>query len=161
MNLFTPVSKYMTAHQQLVTVGPDTALSHVREIFNTHNFHHIPVVEFRKIVGIISKTDLDIFSSGANAAGDTALTNTHAEAIMTKRLGKVEPDTRMNVVVEIFSLNRFHALPVIENDELVGIITPFDIIKAIGKETPADPSMVYQDTECTDCQNDCKNTLAQ
>ena len=46
--------------------------------------------------------------------------------------------------MEIFTINRFHALPVVDNGELVGIITPFDILKALGEEKAADPSMVYE-----------------
>ena len=47
----------MTPHTALVTVNPDENLAQVKEIFDTHKFHHIPVVHFRDIVGIISKTD--------------------------------------------------------------------------------------------------------
>jgi acetoin utilization protein AcuB len=66
---------------------------------------------------------------------------------MTKRLGKVAPDDRVNVALEVFMVNRFHALPVVENGELVGIITPFDIMKALSHQIPSDPSLVYQNNE--------------
>lgn len=136
----------MTGHKHLVTVSPEASLTQVKEIFDTHSFHHLPVVHFREIVGIISKMDLEHFMGGLKSSGHTTklLEHTKAEEIMTKRLGKVEPDTRLNVVVEIFTINRFHALPVVENGELVGIITPYDILKALGEEKPADPSMVYE-----------------
>jgi CBS domain-containing protein len=47
------------------------------------------------------------------------------------------------VALEIFNLNRFHALPVVDDGELVGIITPFDILKALSEEKLADPSSIY------------------
>jgi acetoin utilization protein AcuB len=146
MNLFAPVSKLMTDHKHLVTIDPETPLSRVKEIFDTHSFHHLPVVHFREIVGIVSKMDLEHFMGGLKSSGHTAklLEHTKAEEIMTKRLGKVESDTRLNVVVEIFTINRFHALPVVDDGELVGIITPYDILKALGEEKPEDPSMVYE-----------------
>jgi acetoin utilization protein AcuB len=62
---------------------------------------------------------------------------------MTTRLGKVAPDDRINVALEIFIINRFHALPVVEDGDLVGIITPFDIMKALADERPDDPTSVY------------------
>ncbi|MEO6039032.1 MAG: CBS domain-containing protein [Saprospiraceae bacterium] len=150
MNLFAPVSSLMTSHTHLVTVNPEESLSKVKELFDTHQFHHLPVVHFREIVGIISKSDLDSFLDGDSIGGNERLLNagrlqrTKAQDIMTKRLGKVESSDRLNVAVEIFTINRFHALPVVDNGELVGIITPFDILKALGEEKAADPSLVYE-----------------
>ncbi len=152
MNLFAPVSSLMTSHQHLVTVSPETPLSKVREIFDTHTFHHLPVVQFREIVGIISKSDFEYFTGEGRRKNKSFLENPDSQTltandIMTKRLGKVESGDRLNVVVEIFILNRFHALPVVDNGELVGIITPYDILKALSEEHVADPSMVYENTD--------------
>lgn len=151
MNIFAPVSSLMTGHTSLVTVAPEEPLSKVKEIFDTHKFHHIPVVRFREIVGLISKTDFEHFMGGASHYDEDRFVNnlrlerTPVSEIMTKRLGKVAPDDRINVVLEVFLVNRFHALPVVENGELVGIITPFDIMTALSKQVPADSSLVYGD----------------
>ena len=66
MNIFAPVSSLMTDHKNLVTISPDESLLKVKEIFDAHKFHHIPVVEFRKIVGMISRTDFEHFMGGAS-----------------------------------------------------------------------------------------------
>lgn len=150
MNLFAPVSSLMTDHKHLITVNPEDNLLKVREIFDNYKFHHVPVVNFREIVGIISKTDFEHFLGGASlhsddkAITDLRLQRAHVKEIMTTRMGKVEPDDRLNVVLEIFLINRFHALPVVKNNELVGIITPFDILKKVADEKPAEPHMVYE-----------------
>ena len=39
------------------------------------------------------------------------------------------PETSVREVAEIFSVGQFHALPVVENDELKGIVTTTDVIK--------------------------------
>jgi acetoin utilization protein AcuB len=78
---------------------------------------------------------------------DAKLENTKAQDIMTKGMGKVEPDDRINVALEVFSRNWFHALPVVQNDELVGILTTQDIIRAILEEKPLEPHMVYENKE--------------
>ena len=153
MNIFSPVSSLMTEHSNLVTVTPEESLVKVKEIFEKHKFHHIPVVHFREIVGLISKTDFEHFMGGASHFEEDRFVNnlrlerTLASEIMTKRLGKVAPDDRINVALEVFMVNRFHALPVVENNELVGIITPFDIMNALSKQVPKDSSLVYDKTE--------------
>lgn len=153
MNIFAPVSTLMTDHHKLVTVSPEDTLAKVKEVFDNHKFHHIPVVHFREIVGLVSKTDFEHFMGGASHydedrfVNDLRLERTLVSEIMTKRLGKVSPDDRINVVLEVFLINRFHALPVVENNELVGIITPFDIMTALSKQVPADSSLVYDQSE--------------
>jgi acetoin utilization protein AcuB len=149
MNIFAPISSLMTDHHNLITVAPEESLTKVKEIFDNHKFHHIPVVHFRELVGLVSKTDFEHFMGGASHfaedrfVNDLRLERTLVSDIMTKRLGKVAPDDRINVALEVFLVNRFHALPVVENGELVGIITPFDIMTALSKQVPADSSLVY------------------
>jgi len=149
MNTYAPISTIMV--RDLVTINPDENLLAVKKIFDTHSFHHLPVVRFRKIVGIVSKTDFSHFTGGINHAGEQEntrlLERTKVEDIMTKGLGKLEPDDRINVALEIFSKNWFHALPVVENDELVGIVTTQDVIRAILNEKPKEPHLVYENLD--------------
>lgn len=147
MNAYAPISTIMVT--DLVTINPDENLLAVKKIFDAHSFHHLPVVRFRKIVGIVSKTDFNHFTGGINHAGENThlLENTKVEDIMTKGLGKLEPDDRINVALEIFSKNWFHALPVVEHDELVGIVTTQDVIKAILNEKPKEPHLVYENLD--------------
>lgn len=153
MNIFAPISSLMTDHTNLVTIAPEEPLTKVKEIFDNHKFHHIPVVHFREIVGLVSKTDFEYFMGGASHYDEDKFVNnlrlerTTVKEIMTTRLGKVAPDDRINVALEVFLVNRFHALPVVENGELVGMITPFDIMKALAEQMPSDRSLVYQNTE--------------
>ena len=128
--------------KQLITVDPADSLSTVREIFNKHNIHHIPVVRYKNIVGLVSKTDFERFlyrSPKGSDKGDTLIENTRLDTwkvrdIMTDRLAKVDSKEPIRTALDLFRLNRFHALPVVDNDELVGIITTFDIIDAIAGE---------------------------
>jgi len=68
-----------------------------------------------------------------------------AKDIMVRGLGKLEPDDRINVALEVFSRNWFHALPVVADGELVGIVTTQDVIRAILDEKPKEPHMVYEE----------------
>ncbi|MBK7873507.1 MAG: CBS domain-containing protein [Saprospiraceae bacterium] len=139
MNILAPVKTIMTT--KLITVAPADKLKDVKEIFEKNPIHHIPVVRYKEIIGLISKTDFLYFMRGFNKneedrfVDEARLRAYTAEEIMTKGLAKLTPNDRISVALEIFLVNRFHAIPVVDNNELVGILTTFDIIKAIAGES--------------------------
>ncbi len=138
MNILAPVKTIMSTN--LLTVNPADKLTLVKEIFDDHNIHHLPVVRFKELIGIISKTDFLHFLRGFSPNDEDRFVNYArlraytAEDIMTKGLAKLDPDDRINVALDIFLVNRFHAIPVVKNEELVGILTTYDIIKTLSSE---------------------------
>ncbi len=138
MNLIAPVSKIMSSN--LITLGLNDSLEQVKSLFDKHSFHHIPVVDKdNRLLGIVSKQDFLYFLHGFSGSAQTdtgidLLRKTSVKKIMTTGLAKLEPSTRVNVALEVFKENLFHALPVVENDKLVGIITTYDIINAIAND---------------------------
>jgi signal-transduction protein with cAMP-binding, CBS, and nucleotidyltransferase domain len=139
MNVLAPVSTIMTT--DVIYVAERDRLTTVRDIFKKNRIHHIPVVRSGEVVGIISKEDLLLFLKGLGknsterVINETRLRTYNVETIMTRGVGKLEPTDRINVALDIFSKNLFRALPVVENNKLVGIVTTFDIIKALNEET--------------------------
>jgi acetoin utilization protein AcuB len=139
MNLIAPVKSIMSTN--LITVKPDDTLQVVKEKFDNHKIHHLPVVgPLKQIEGIISKTDFKHFMRGfSNFEVDklidkSRLQNRQAKEIMTPQLATVTSHTRINVILDIFLKNWFHAIPVVDHDELVGIVTTYDVIKLMSKE---------------------------
>ena len=138
MNVLAPIQTIMT--KDLLTVNPGDKLTAVKEIFDAHNIHHVPVVRFKEIVGLISKTDFNYFLRGFSRNEEDRFINYArlraytAEDIMTTGLAKLAPEDRINVALEVFMVNRFHAIPVVEKEELVGIVTTFDIIKNLNAD---------------------------
>ncbi len=138
MNKMLPVSTIMT--RKLETVNPEDLLVKVKKIFDDHNIHHIPVVRHKEIVGIISKSDFLYFLHGFTGKKDdelqkdTRLTSWKAEEIMTKKLAKVESTSTIRATIELFKINWFHAIPVVDNSELVGIVSTHDIINKLAEE---------------------------
>lgn len=125
----------------LITVNPADKLTQVKEVFDNNNIHHIPVVRFKELVGIISKSDFNYFLRGFSKNEEDRFINYarlraySAEDIMTTGLAKLASDERINVALEVFMTNRFHAIPIIDQGDLVGIVTTFDIIKSLNDET--------------------------
>lgn len=141
MDFTAPVSKFMT--QKLVTVVPGDKMSVVKEIFDTQRIHHIPVVRYKTLVGVISKTDFMHFLRGIELTPYDKLVESSrlhhytVEDIMTTGIATLESSERLNVALQIFAENLFHAIPIVDNDELVGLITTFDIIKMLVDEDNA------------------------
>ncbi|MCB0639248.1 MAG: CBS domain-containing protein [Lewinella sp.] len=138
MNLLTPVAKIMS--KQLHTVSPDDSLEKVKSLFDEHNIHHVPVVRYKEIVGIISSTDFNAFLHGFaqddmdKLTEESRLRACKAEEIMTTGLAKVESTDTLSTVLGVFLENRFRALPVVEGSEIIGIVTTFDIIRFASEE---------------------------
>jgi acetoin utilization protein AcuB len=138
MNQLDLVSSLMT--KKLITVNPEDNLLEVKQIFEKHRIHHIPVVRYRSIVGLVSKSDFVAYEKGMKrheedkVFHESRLKIYKAQDIMTTGLAKVTSTDRLNVVIEIFKENLFHAIPVVDDEELVGIITTYDIIKALASE---------------------------
>jgi acetoin utilization protein AcuB len=138
MNILAPISTIMTT--KIIAVNPDDTLAEVKRVFETNKIHHLPVVRYKSIVGIISKTDFLHFLHGFKGndmdkfIDETRLRSWKAEEIMTRGLAKIDSKEPIRTVLDVFLVNRFHAIPIVDNDELVGIVTTFDVIKALANE---------------------------
>ncbi len=141
MNLLAPISSIMT--RNVITVKPDDTLKFVEDIFAKNKIHHLPVVENERLVGMVSRSDYLFFKRGFNDYNtddrlDLFRLKSHkVRDIMTKGLAKLEPKDKLNVALEVFKKNLFHAIPIVENDKLVGILTTFDIINNLAEDKEA------------------------
>jgi len=141
MNLLESVSTIMTNNP--VRLSPYDPLVKVKSIFEKMNIHHIPVVDEGKLVGIVSKADFLFFKRGFNNTNviqkmeEIRLNNYVVKDIMTSGLAKLEPDDKINVALEIFKKNIFHAIPVVQDGRLVGILTTHDIINRLADDKSA------------------------
>lgn len=134
MDIYRPVANIMTT--ELYTVNPADTLQTIKELFDKHRIHHIPVVRFRKMIGLISKSDFLHFmrkniSVEKSFSDESRLRAFNASDIMKTKLATIAPDERIDKVLAIFLENLFHCLPVVEGEELVGIVTTHDVIKQL------------------------------
>ena len=142
MNLLAPVSTIMT--KDLITVGENDPLKKIGEIFSANRIHHIPVVDNGKLLGLVSKSDYLFFKRGFNGGIiekdiDAFRLKTHtAGEIMTKGIATLEADERINVALEVFKENLFHAIPILENGKIAGIVTSLDVIKNLAEDRGAE-----------------------
>ena len=128
----------------VITLHPDDSLLKVEEIFTTHDFHHLPVVDENKVVkGIISRQEfhklqhsLTIFKTKSAKRHNQSIFNaTLVEEIMAKQVAKLTPEDTALVAAGFFRENLFHALPIIDEEGiLVGILTTYDLLTYAYKE---------------------------
>lgn len=134
MNPNIPVAAIMT--QSPITVNPQDNLIKIQSIFKQYDFHHIPVLaKDRSVVGIVSKADMLIFMKRLTQETTGKRFTAFSEAatliknIMTPNPLVLEPSDTVGLAADIFMTNTFHALPIVEDNQLVGIITSHDLLQ--------------------------------
>ena len=128
----SPISEIMT--KNLVTANVTDGLKEINGLLKTNNIRHIPIVSGDKLVGIISKTDImrlsfgDIYEGQENA--DEAIFDMlTTEQVMVSNPTTVNAHDTIKEVAELMSNVEFHALPVLDDGKIVGIISTTDLIK--------------------------------
>ncbi len=128
------IASIMTA--RVATVEMDDTLRTINGIFCYAKFHHLLVVEGKKLVGVISDRDLlkassPFLNTPAERPCDIARLSRKAHQIMTRNLITVSRDTPVAEAVEILLQNNVSCLPVVSpTGQIEGIVTWKDITKA-------------------------------
>ncbi|MDA7803603.1 CBS domain-containing protein [Crocinitomix sp.] len=124
----TKVSQIMTKEVECIT--PSQKIVDVKRIYEKQNFHHhIPVVENEKLVGMISL--IDFMRKIGNANLDNSNEVYHkvtVKDIMTSNPRSAGPSVTIEEVAKELASGEFHALPIVEDSKIVGIVTTADLI---------------------------------
>lgn len=126
-----PVSEIMS--RDLITLTTSDDLVTAEELFKKHNIRHIPVINGNAIVGMLSYTDL-LRISFADAVDDDERVDTMVynmftiSQVMARDVVSVPSNTTIREVAKFLAKKEFHALPVVDNEKLVGIVTTTDLI---------------------------------
>ena len=120
------------------SVKPRDSIQHARELMESHRVNQLPVVVDGRLVGIITDRDLrDAFPSVFDSAGfsmrkpkvkTTDPRTVPVEMVMTPNVTTVAPGNPMTDAVRLMRRQRIAALPVVEGDRVVGILTRSDIL---------------------------------
>ena len=128
----TPISEIMT--KEVITLKTTDSLEYAEHLFKSEHIRHIPVVKNSRVIGMLSYTDL-LRISFADAVDedsgsvDTVVYNMFTiEQVMAKNVVSVTSTTTIKEVAELLAKKEFHAIPIIDNDTLVGIATTTDLI---------------------------------
>ena len=127
------VREWMTSEPFTLTEGDrvKTAVEHLLKA----GIRHVPVLRDNVLVGIVTDRDLrrvlPSVEAGASPERYQAfMERTTLRDIMTVDPVTCRPDTDVVDAVEIFVERKFGAIPVVDGDELVAILTQIDVMRA-------------------------------
>ncbi|HEY6881055.1 MAG TPA: CBS domain-containing protein [Polyangiales bacterium] len=129
--------------REVVTVAEEDNLQEVRERLRQHSFHHLPVVDGARLVGLLSQRDVLRASVAGSDQGAFArvreqryLEQTFVRDVMQTSLVTAKPDDGISQLAQRMLKHRVGALPVVdEQNNLLGIVTENDLVRTL-VETP-------------------------
>ncbi len=120
----------------VATVSSDTPIMEARKIMDAHGVRRLPVVDKGRLVGMVSKeritrtapspaTSLSVWEINYLLAKMTV------KEVMTKDPVTVDPDMSVEAAIALAQKKGVGALPVVDNNKLVGIATTNDFFYKI------------------------------
>ncbi|GGU62787.1 histidine kinase [Pseudomonas laurentiana] len=113
-------------HQQVHTIAPDQMVLDALRVMAEKNVGALPVVEGGKVIGVISERDYarKMVLKGRSSVG------TPVSAIMSAPVITVGPHQNIDTCMSMMTDGHLRHLPVVENGELLGLLSIGDLVKA-------------------------------
>lgn len=109
--------------KNVASVNPDTSVEEIAKIMKDMNIGSVPVCEGNKVIGIVTDRDIVI----RDLAMNKGTKNVQAKDVMTVGLSTVEPDMDIHEAANLMSEKQIRRVPVVEGEELVGIVALGDL----------------------------------
>jgi len=126
--------------KDVITTTPGTPIESCSKIMVRNNLRRIPVVEEEKLIGIVTSTDIlrffgdkEMFASMTSNSGLDVLKRKISEIIKPNIL-VTESIVRLGDLCELLAEKNIGGVPVVDDDQLVGIVTERDILNTVLKE---------------------------
>ncbi len=110
---------------EVLSIEPDKSVYDAMQLMTTRNIGALLVLEAGKLIGIITERD---FSRNAKIL-DKPLRDVRVEEIMSSQVVHVSPDDTTENCMRLITKMRVRHLPVLENDQIIGIISIGDLVK--------------------------------
>ena len=125
------VSDFMTT--EVTSLQENDTLLDAAMVFVRSPFRHLPVLRDKKLVGIISERDVKQFAPSLLSRTtaeeyNQIMETTPISRVMIKNPVTLRPDQPIFEAANLLYSRRIGCMPVVENDELVGIITTTDLV---------------------------------
>ena len=119
----------------VITIHPDMPMQDALELMRKEHIRRLPVVDNHgRLIGIVSEGDL-LHASPSDATSlsvyevNYLLSKITVEEVMSKIVITVTEDTPLEEAARIMADNKIGGLPVVRDNEVVGVITETDLFK--------------------------------
>ena len=121
-----------------ITVSPDTSVLDARRLMLKERIRHLLVTDDRRLVGIITDRDIRLnLPSQATSLSmwevNYLLAKLTVGQVMTKGVIIIGPDQDARAAAQLMLEHKVGALPVLDGDVLIGILTETDILRAFAR----------------------------
>jgi acetoin utilization protein AcuB len=115
--------------KNVVSVAPTTAIAVASEKLRNDEIDHLVVVEGKRVVGVVAGRDM------LRVRDDRPVSE-----VMSRRVATIGPDATLRRAAGIMRGRAVGCLPVVDDGEVVGIVTTSDLLTALATgETHAAP----------------------
>lgn len=127
------VKDFMT--RKVVYISPDTTVAHAADIMREQGLHRLPVIENDKLVGLVTEgTIAEASPSKATSLSiyemNYLLNKTKIKDVMIRKVITVSQYASLEDATYLMLKNKVGILPVVDNEQVYGVITDRDIFKA-------------------------------
>lgn len=117
--------------QPVKSLTPDTSIEEAGRLMYRYGHSGYPIIEEGRLIGLITRRDLD-------KGNHHGLGHAPVKAYMTTDVVTIEPDTTLEEIQDLIIERNIGRLPVLENEEMIGIVTRTNVIEKLHSEMTAE-----------------------
>lgn len=122
--------------KKVYVVGIDDRVIHARRMMITENVARLPVIEEKKLVGIISDIEIALAFASLKKSFSLGRQKHRLDELLVKEIMKspvlwASPSMSIFDAAQLMMNQNIGALPLIENEKLIGMVTRTDLIRSI------------------------------
>lgn len=109
------------------TIGAEQPLKKAMELMQEHQIRHLPVLQAKQLVGVLTERDIAIANSFQGSA------ELRVEGVMMPMSYAVSPDTPLEEVTSQMAQHKYGSAIVVEKNSVIGIFTAQDALRALSE----------------------------
>ena len=114
----------------VVSITPNTSVFDALKVMREKNIGAVLVMEKEELLGIFSERD---YARKVILAGRSSKT-TEVKELMTSKVYCIDPSRTIQDVMELMNDHRFRHVPVMENEEVIGVLSSGDVMRGVVAE---------------------------
>jgi CBS domain-containing protein len=120
--------------RKMVTISAGDTLATVEDIMTLGRVRHMPVVHAGRLVGVVSERDLlrASLSNLSDFASDERRAFLHVveiNRVMSTPPIVIDPEATVEDAARVMAEHKIGCLPVVEGEELIGLVTETDVLR--------------------------------